>query len=78
MAGRMTAMTINFNPNLPPGDPPSEELVVQKLGGLILGDPEAFDEQTTDANVGASWDAQSWDAIFEATGDEEEDECFID
>lgn len=28
---------INFNPNLFPGDPPSEELVVQKLGGLIRG-----------------------------------------
>lgn len=55
---------INFNPNLPPGDPPSEDLVVQKLGGLLLGDPEAFDEQPTHTNVGASWDAQAWDDIF--------------
>jgi hypothetical protein len=64
-------MTINFNPNLPSGDPPSETLVVQKLGGLILGDPDAFDEQPTDADVGASWNAQAWDSIFE---DEDEED----
>lgn len=61
---------INYNPNLPPGDPPSEELVVQKLGGLVLGDPEAFDEQPTYADVGSSWDAQAWNDIF---SDDEED-----
>ncbi len=38
-------MTINYNPNLPPGDPPSDELVATKLGGLMLGDPEAFEPQ---------------------------------
>jgi hypothetical protein len=66
-------MTINFNPNLPPGDAPSEELVVQKLGGLVLADPEAFDEQPTHTNVGASWNAQAWDSIFD-TEDEEDEE----
>lgn len=38
-------MSINFNPNLPPGDAPSDELVAEKLGGLMLGDPQAFDSQ---------------------------------
>jgi hypothetical protein len=38
-------MNINFNPSLPPGDPPSDELIAVKLGGLMLGDPEAFDPQ---------------------------------
>lgn len=38
-------MTINYNPSLPPGDPPSDELVATKLGGLMLGDPEAFEPQ---------------------------------
>lgn len=64
-------MTINFNPNLPKNDSPSEELIVQKLGGLILGDPEAFDEQPAHANVGASWDSAVWDSIFDS--EEEED-----
>lgn len=36
-------MNINFNPSLPPGDAPSDELVATKLGGLMLGDPEAFE-----------------------------------
>jgi hypothetical protein len=39
------AMAINYNPNLPPGDSPSDELIANKLGGLMLGDPEAFDSQ---------------------------------
>lgn len=38
---------IHYNPNLPPGDPPDDELIIQKLGGLMLGDPEAFEEQPT-------------------------------
>lgn len=38
-------MSINFNPNLLPGDAPSDELVATKLGGLMLGDPEAFEPQ---------------------------------
>lgn len=67
-------MTINFNPNLPPNDPPSEALVVQKLGGLVLGDPDAFDEQPTHANVGASWNSDAWDSIFEDGEDEEEEQ----
>jgi hypothetical protein len=62
---------IHYNPNLPPGDPPSEELVVEKLGGLILGDPDAFDEQPTHSEVGASWDSAAWDSIFDS--EEEED-----
>lgn len=69
-------MTINFNPNLPSGDPPSEELVVQKLGGLVLGDPDAFDEQFTHANVGASWNSDAWDSIFDE--EDEKDECFTE
>jgi hypothetical protein len=64
-------MTINYNPNLPPGDPPSEELVVEKLGGLVLGDPEAFEEEPSSSTVGASWDSSAWDSIFEATSEED-------
>lgn len=64
-------MTINFNPNLPSGDPPSEELVVEKLGGLLLADPDAFDEQPTHADVGASWNSDAWDSIFDDAEGEE-------
>lgn len=65
-------MAINYNPNLPQGDAPTEELVVTKLGGLVLGDPEAFDEQPADGNVGASWNTDAWNSIF-SSDDEEED-----
>jgi hypothetical protein len=66
-------MTINYNPNLPQGDAPTEELVVSKLGGLILADPEAFDEQPSDSNVGASWNTDAWNSIFDATDADEEE-----
>jgi hypothetical protein len=63
---------ICFNPNLPPNDAPSEDLVVAKLGGLILGDPEAFDPPTLEPNVGGSWNAEAWNSIFDEV-DEVED-----
>lgn len=62
---------IRFNPNLPPDDAPTEALVVEKLGGLILGDPTAFDVQPTETNVGGSWNAAAWDAIFDDSEVEE-------
>jgi hypothetical protein len=66
-------MAINFNPNLPPNDAPSDELIIEKLGGLMLGDPEAFDYWSQPDHIGASWDASAWDSIFEE-GDEEDEE----
>jgi hypothetical protein len=38
----------------------------------MLGDPDAFDEQPTHADVGASWNSDAWDSIFE-DGEGEED-----
>lgn len=63
---------IYFNPNLPPNDAPTEALVVEKLGGLMLGDPEAFDAQPVAPNVGGSWNAAAWDAIFDDSEVEED------
>ncbi|HEY9673780.1 MAG TPA: hypothetical protein V6D11_20230 [Waterburya sp.] len=38
-------MAINFNPNLLPNDAPDDELIAQKMGALLLSDPDAFAEQ---------------------------------
>ena len=38
-------MAIHFNPNLLPNDAPDDELIVQKMGALLLSDPDAFVEQ---------------------------------
>lgn len=65
-------MGIRFNPNLPANDAPDNELIAQKLGGLMLGDPDAFEEPPTDESVGASWNAEVWDSIFDAGEEEEE------
>ncbi len=37
-------MAINFNPNLLPNDAPDDELIAQKMGALLLADPDAFAE----------------------------------
>ncbi len=63
--------SINFNPNLPPNDAPSLELVVEKLGGLMLATPEAFEEEPELPTGG--WDAKTFKSLFE--DDEEVEEA---
>ena len=43
-------MAINFNPNLLPNDAPDDELIAQKMGALLLSDPDAFAEQPRQEN----------------------------
>ncbi|AFZ19697.1 hypothetical protein [Allocoleopsis franciscana] len=63
-------MTINFNPNLLPNDAPSDELIAEKLGALLLGDPDAFQEEV-ELSISRGWDAATFNLIFD---DDEEDE----
>jgi hypothetical protein len=66
-------MAINFNPNIPSRGEDDDELVIRKLGGLMLGDPEAFDEQPKDD--GAGYEAlKDMFASFDEEVDEEVDE----
>lgn len=52
-------MAINFNPNLLPNDAPDDKLIAQKMGALLLSDPDAFAEQPqqeNDSNLDSSLD----------------------
>jgi hypothetical protein len=64
-------MTINFNPNLLPNDAPSDELWIERMGGLILGDPDAFEEETP---LTGGWDAATFNSMFDDDDDEEEEQ----
>jgi hypothetical protein len=66
-------MTINFNPNLLPNDGPSDELIAEKLGALLLGDPDAFQEET-ELPATRGWDAATFNLIFDEDEEEDEDE----
>jgi hypothetical protein len=65
-------MTINFNPNLLPNDGPSDELIAEKLGALLLGDPDAFQEET-ELPATRGWDAATFNLIFDEDEDEDEE-----
>ena len=65
-------MTINFNPNLLPNDAPSDELIAEKLGALLLGDPNAFQEEA-ELPISRGWDAATFNLIFDDDEEDEED-----
>lgn len=65
-------MTINFNPNLLPNDAPSDELIAEKLGALLLSDPDAFQEEA-ELPIGRGWDAATFNLIFDDDDDEEDE-----
>jgi hypothetical protein len=64
---------INFNPNLPPNDAPSLELIAEKLGGLMLGTPEAFEEEPELPTGG--WDSKTFNSMFDDDDEIEEEEA---
>ncbi len=66
-------MTIHFNPNLLPNDAPSDELIAEKLGALLLSDPDAFQEEAERFPVGG-WDAATFNSMFDDEEEEEEEE----
>lgn len=67
-------MTIHFNPNLLPNDAPSDELIAEKLGALLLGDPDAFQEEA-ELLPPRGWDAVTFNSMFDEEEEEEEVEA---
>lgn len=70
-------MAINFNPNLLPNDAPSDELIAEKLGALLLGDPDAFQEET-ELPATRGWDAATFNLIFDDDDEDEDEEVEVE